>query len=89
MTTFERELVRAIEHGCPECGSNELTWYQLQEERCYLSVRPDGELDTGFPEATEANAPKVIEVECQDCYATLWRTGDGWIPELKEVVESD
>jgi len=29
MTTFENELIQAIEHGCPFCGSNNIWLQQL------------------------------------------------------------
>ena len=99
MTEFEKELIRAIQHGCPECGYEDLVakakeamWYdvfiqddQLEREwRDWIATwDEDGKL---MPAKVEYLA---ITCDNPDCYTVLWTAEDGWIPELKEVVESD
>ena len=88
MTTFEQELIRAIEHGCPECGDVE--WIRVEYlQQCFDVAKPSyhgDELEWDFSHM--GNKRKELKVTCR-YWHTLWTAEDGWIPELKEVVESD
>ena len=87
MTTFETELVRAIEHGCPECGSDDLmvTSNEVAEYRvspCWHGI------DWKLYETVRSTD---IGVHCYDCGKDklLWTIDRGWIPELAEIVKGE
>ena len=82
MNTFEQQLVRAIEHGCPECGTHlaRLT-VNVAPARTY----PSKELKLHYG--------TYKEVVCSQGY-TLWNPtlvsgATGWTPELQEVVKGE
>ena len=89
MTEFEQELVRAIEHGCPECGYEFFTLFQWQVQRMSVGLYgnqpwPDYDWDEDVPDRT-----KPDELECKHCKKSLWTSNDGWIPELAEIVKGE
>ena len=85
MTTFEQELIRAIEHGCPFCQTQRVRVYIESSESRITDIR-EGKLFVG---SKSVGYRRETEVECEGCMAELWSRQHGWIPELKEVVESD
>jgi len=96
--SFEQELVKAIEHGCPgelndgtTCGKDDFSMDGLQ----WVSYAPS---------IITANATKGIHWDqiqqsyehykdislcCSDCGLELWSEQGGWIPELAEIVKGE
>ena len=87
MTTFEEQLVNAIKHGCPKCGSKALNLYSLEEREYPLSLYNET-LDYGLSEFVSGTSTNTA-VLCDDCVAELWTRENGWIPELQPIVEKE
>ena len=92
MNQFEQELIRAIEHGCPECGEKSVA-LKCQEERWYsitVGHKQSKYLDY-YPEGDFAIDSQDIAILCgdYDCYTQLWSEVEGWIPELQEIVKGE
>lgn len=89
---FERELVKAIEHGCPECGHYNLV-ATCTEEHSYdlLTDTDDGtNYVVDYDEDDDLAGPRTItRVWCWDCDTVLWTAETGWIPELQEIVKGE
>lgn len=85
MTDFEQELIRAIEHGCPECGGRSVTVKYTQDVSSHVEVW-DGLLE--WEQETESNFVDR-KVKCWECSETFWTAETGWIPELQEVIKND
>lgn len=90
--TFETELIRAIEHGCPECGDDiDLRLYCLKEVGYSASLSQNGKGLVLWNETTidESHETSNLCVECPKCEAELWTARGGWIPELQEIVKGE
>lgn len=92
MTTFEQELVRAIEHGCPKCGWQDLELICTEARYYSLDLFDNGEIDYGSSEPLDSHNDYV---QCGNsfCGILLWAEKEtagscsGWIPELRDVVK--
>ena len=85
MNAFERELVKAIEHGCPECRhSGVKTHVEITEERT-VSLRGSRTFISNNTTITK----RTTDIECSLCMAMLWDSESGWIPELAEIVKGE
>lgn len=91
MTQFETELIRAIEHGCPECNyKGPLTVYSLYSASSLVDKGIGWGPDWSYPEFIEPFTPEQIrDVICPRCDVTLWDDTNGWIPELQEIVKGE
>lgn len=78
MTTFEQELIRAIENGCPECNRKPVYLTQIVT------------IAKNYPEGTLGlHRGRFCEVQSL-CGKILYDyMGNGWIPELEEVVKGE
>lgn len=100
MTQFETELIRAIEHGCPFCGGDNI-WLQqlwLMEKEVVVGIKSDSRnryINYGRYDEWEEVDDHNNYVFCGDCKdakrdrAILWDDEGGWIPELQEVVKGE
>jgi len=89
MTLFEQELIRAIEHGCPECGyasSFSRSFHGIMWDK--LLVRNNGIkcVDQNY-QGRVKGAPERIY--CPRCSKQVWDSDNGWISELQEVVKGE
>jgi len=87
--SFEQELIKVIEHGCPCCGMDTLNVI-ADEETGYL-VRLFGHGDSIEIDWYDSHCYKSQNqvVCCQECGEELWTAEDGWIPELAEIVKGE
>lgn len=86
MTDFEKQLIKAIEHGCPGCGSQLFSVKWMQETFGRVEVTK-GELAWSEPDTTEMVDDR--ETTCAKCGEELWTAENGWIPELQEIVKGE
>ena len=96
--TFEQELVKVIEHGCPFCGSNAVTVDSIGQIEYFGKYSTDSHRVEWV--SNEVISPSEYDqdlcVACADCMEMLWATPEiwqdegydytNWIPELEAVV---
>ena len=87
MNQFEQELIRAIEHGCPECKAD--TFNVICEEVVgYLTRILESPTEIEWYDQTDYESYEQI-VRCDECGWQLWSKEDGWIPELAKIVKGE
>ena len=93
MTAFETELIRAIEHGCPECTGDvmiarmlDASWYDV-----YVQAGGEPQIERDWHGTDVPDEHRYIEVrcDCRGCKITLWTAETGWVPELQEIVKGE
>jgi len=86
--SFERELIKTIEHGCPFCEWDEFT------VKCHIAVWVYPRYADAAAEALRWQS-KVDYlgtahcIACDMCKKELWTAEGGWIPELKKIIEGE
>ena len=98
MTAFETELVNAIRHGCPFCGSKSLVLKQVRLYDTFPSVPSvRSPVFHNYQEYCLSHEQEPQMVETQDkmlfcpepCATLLWDKNWGWIPELADIVKGE
>lgn len=85
---FERELIKAIEHGCPKCGNHDFDLFTWEEYRYHVEAYGNDQLYYEADGLVEGQSQDK-EVMCPECYLELWSEQDGWIPELADIVKGE
>jgi len=89
VTEFEQELLRAVEHGCPNCEDGEfLTLWCMEERGYYLALGKDCSY-LQYDEYDSFASSRDVQLWCSQCDSELWSEERGWIPELASVVKAD
>ena len=86
--SFEQELIKAIENGCPFCKWDEFTvgcqitaWVHPRYADAAAEVlRWDTKIDY---------LDTAYCIACDMCKKELWTKEHGWIPELAEIVKGE
>jgi len=74
---FEQELVKAIEHGCPDCNRKPMFLTQIVT------------IAKNYPEGTLTLHRGQFWGVQSLCGKVLYDIQDGWIPELAEIVKGE
>lgn len=94
MTDFEKQLIKAMEYGCPRCTGDymiakmlDAAWYDIYTQE---GDEPHIECDWHGYEGPEGQGQYVeVRCDCDGCSTVLWTAEAGWIPELQEVVKGE
>lgn len=99
MTNFEKQLIKAMQHGCPLCRkSHGRSWGWLEVIKkltvvCVpIMIAGHGLRWEDFGEEILLES-ECVRVECsvqhRNGKGILWTAEAGWIPELQEIVRGE